>query len=59
MQFDSLEKTHLSSFPFILFLQKWEGPSDMVATAVVEIDMNKANDAQAKYERAQEVNKVI
>ena len=31
----------------------------MGATAVVEIDMNKANDAQAKYERAQEVNKVI
>ena len=31
----------------------------MGATAVVEIDTDKANDAQAIFERAQEVNKVM
>ncbi|CAH1774754.1 unnamed protein product, partial [Owenia fusiformis] len=38
---------------------KSEGPADMGATATYELDADKANDAQAIFEKAQEINKEL
>ncbi|KAL3837526.1 hypothetical protein ACJMK2_022877 [Sinanodonta woodiana] len=38
---------------------KREGPSDMGATSIVEIDTDVTNDSRAIFERAQEINKEL
>ena len=40
------------------FFQKREGPDDMGATAIVEIDTEADKDSRAIFEKQQEINKV-
>ena len=39
--------------------QKREGPNDMGATAIVEIDTEADRDARAIFEKQQQINKVF
>lgn len=50
-------------FPFcttnrVFIFQKPVGPEDMGATAVYELDTEKDKDAQAIFERSQQIQKV-
>ena len=53
-----MKTVRIALFVFIYYFQKREGPSDMGATATVEIDTGLDNDAQAIFEKAREINEV-
>ena len=42
----------------LICFQKREGPDDMGATSVIEIDTEADKDARAIFEKQQEINKV-